>query len=133
LPNYTGFPKYPYNDEGSPAPFGADHGTTGGRHYMGPFGLTLTTSYDQGHTHTVSIPPSAFGAVGPTFRRNARLVNQALGAGVAAPMLWWASGQTSDPRARAALRAGAVGLAATNGALLAWDGYDAYRRYQGQR
>lgn len=107
MPDLEGFPAYPYN-ETPPAPFGA----------------TLTTSWDMGHDHTVEIPNTAFGAVGPNFRRNVHMVTELLGVAVAAPMLWWASGQTNNPRARAALRALAIGMGVTDAALLSSYAYD---------
>ncbi len=86
--------------------------------------MTVTTSFDMGHNHTVEIPNTAFGAVGPNFRRNVHMVTEALGVAVAAPMLWWASGQTNNPNARAALRALAISMGATDAALLASYAYD---------
>ena len=73
---------------------------------------------------------SAFGAISPNFRRSVHMVAETLGVAVAAPLLWWASGQTNNPRARGALRALAIGMGVTDAALLASYSYDVY---QGQR
>ena len=61
-------------------------------------------------------------------QRDLHIATEAIGVGIAAPFLWWASEQTDDEAARAGLKALAAGTAVVDGALLAnWlmkkDGY----------
>lgn len=73
----------------------------------------------------VTHSPSPFGFSRQT-KRAAHMVAETAGL-AAAPVLWWASNQTQDPRARAALRAIAVGQGLVDAGFLAWNAWEMYQ------